>query len=256
MNLVIGIPTSGTPAAPFVESLKRLALPSRVSGFGNVSVTGNFVPAQRELIARHALNANADYLLMVDDDIVVPQNAVEELLNVFDRDPHCAIAGGLYYSRDGLRPMAVSNWNPHDTTTAFTPGFTDEPVQVDGVGFGCVLIASSALRKLDEPYFPAQIFLEERLRRVRVCNEDYAFCHRLKQHGLRTYLHPGVRLGHYDRASATTIPLAWESTEATRDNRITVRDADGSLKLIPLDGELPRAREAHMRASVEYIFEL
>lgn len=256
MNLVIGIPTSGKPAAPFVDSLKRLVLPSRVTGFGNVSVTGNFVPAQRELIARHALKSNADYLLMIDDDIVVPENAIEELLSVFDRDSECGIAGGLYYSRDGLRPMAVANWEPRDTSSAHTPAFAEEPIEVDGVGFGCVLIACSALRKLDEPYFPAQIFLEERLRRVRVCNEDYTFCHRLKRYGLKTYLHPGVRLGHYDRASATIVPGSWESREATNCDRMTVRQADGSVKIVPLDGKLQRAREEHMRATLEYIFEL
>jgi GT2 family glycosyltransferase len=174
---------------------------------------------------------------------------------VFDRDPRCGIAGGLYYSRDGLRPMAVAKWNPRDTTSAYTPAFADAPVQVDGVGFGCVLVSCSVLRKLDEPYFPAQIFIEEQIRRVRVCNEDYVFCHRLKEYGYNTYLHAGVRLGHYDRASATTIPLSWESTEATNQNRMTVRRADGSQALVPLDSTVAATREEHVPAALEYIFQ-
>jgi hypothetical protein len=255
VNLIIGIPTSGTPAKPFLESLSRLALPDRITGFGNISVTGNFVPAQRELIARQALKSNADYLLMVDDDIVAPENTIEELLAVFECDAQCGIAGGLYYSRDGLRPMAVSNWNPNDTTTAYTPGFADAPVEVDGVGFGCVLVSCKALRALDQPFFPAQVFVEEKLRRVRVCNEDYVFCHRLKEAGLRTYLHAGVRLGHYDRATGTTVPSSWESTEVTQQNRMTVRRPDGSLALVPFDGSMQRQREEHVAGALQYIFE-
>lgn len=254
MNLVIGIPTAGTPAKPFVESLSRLELPAAVTGFGNVSITGNFVPAQRELIARHALRSNADFLLMIDDDIVAPADTLVRLLEVFDRDPQCGIAGGLYYSRDGLRPMAVANWDPGDTTTAFTPAFTNERVQVSGVGFGCVLVKCSVFHELGEPYFPAQIFLEETARRVRVCNEDYLFCHRLAGIGRRTYLHPGVRLGHYDRATGRTFPEVWESEEATAYNRITVLGADGSIALVPLDESLQRSQEVHVPAKLDYIF--
>lgn len=254
MNLVVGIPTSGNPAKPFVDSLSRLALPESVTGFGNVSVTGNFAPGQRELIVRHALRSHADFLLMIDDDIIAPVDTIVQLLSVFEADNSCAIAGGLYYSRDGLRPMAVADWDPSDTTSAYTPAFTDAPVPVAGIGFGCVLVACSVFQELDEPYFPAQVFLEEAARRVRVCNEDYLFCHRVAKLNRRTYLHAGVRLGHYDRESGKTFPEVWEREEVTRQNRMTVRNPDGSLALVPLDRSLNAAGETHATGKLEYIF--
>jgi hypothetical protein len=254
VNLVIGIPTGGNPAKPFIESLSRIALPESVTGFGNVSITGNFAPAQRELIVRHALRSNADFLLMIDDDIIAPADTIVKLLSVFDSDDGCALVGGLYYSRDGLRPMAVADWDPANTTFAYTPAFTDAPVPVAGVGFGCVLVKCSVFQELNEPYFPAQVFLEETARRVRVCNEDYLFCHRVARLNRRAYLHAGVRLGHYDRESGKTFPEVWESEEVTGHNRMTVRNPDGSLALVPLDRALQAAGETHLPASLEYIF--
>jgi hypothetical protein len=253
LNLVIGFPTAGNPSKPFLESFTKLALPASVTGIDQITVTGNFVPAQRELIARHALKVNADYLLMVDDDIVMPEDAVTELLSVFESDARCGVAGGLYYARDGIRPMAVANWDPIDTTTAYTPAFKSDPVVVDGVGFGCVLINCDLLKILVEPYFAAQVFVEESLRRVRVCNEDYLFCHRAKAHNFSTYLHAGVRLGHYDRVTGVTFPLAWETEEQTGRKRMGVLRPDGTYALEVLDDTLPRARERHMRAELEYI---
>jgi hypothetical protein len=255
LNLVIGIPTAGNPAKPFLESLKTLVFPDAITGFDNISVRGNFAPAQREVIARHALRVKADYLLMIDDDIVLPSDALLRLLAVFEQDERCGIAGGLYYARDGVRPMAVSNWNPGDTTTAHTPAFAHEAVAVDGVGFGCVLVKCSVLKTLPEPCFPAQVFLEESKRRVRVCNEDYLFCRRAKEFGFLTYLHAGVRLGHYDRASGVTFPVSWEDRDATNIARMGVMRPDGNVVMQPLDENAPRAREQHMHGSLDYIIQ-
>jgi hypothetical protein len=255
LNLVIGVPTAGNPAKPFVESFSKLALPDSVTGIDQITVTGNFVPAQRELIAEHALSVNADYLLMVDDDIILPTDAVTQLLAVFARDDRCGIVGGLYYARDGIRPMAVAGWDPGDTTTAYTPAFANDAVAVDGVGFGCVLIRCDVLRILVEPYFSAQVFVEESLRRVRVCNEDYLFCHRARAHNFATYLHAGVRLGHYDRASGIVFPREWESVDQTNRKRMTVLRPDGTYALEPLDDAAPRAHERHVSAKVEYILQ-
>lgn len=253
MNLVIGIPSAGNPARPFVESLSSLTLPQIITGFDNLTVTGNFVPAQRELIARHALRVNADLLLMIDDDMILPSDTVTQLLDVFAQNDRCGIVGGLYYARDGIRPMAVANWNPAETTSAYTPAFAHKPVSVDGVGFGCVLIDCNLLRVLTEPYFPAQLFLEESRRQVRVCNEDYLFCHRAKSAGYSTFLHAGVRLGHYDRASDTVFPTAWESEAQTNRPRMTVVRPDGTYALEALDDEMPRVAEQHVPSSIDYI---
>ncbi len=253
MKLVVGIPTAGQPARPFLESFKTLELPAAITAIENKTVSGNFVPAQRELLAEFALERSADLLMMVDDDMVMPADAISRLIESF-ADSRVGIVGALYYSRDGLRPMAVVDWDPNDTTGAAIPAFDDRtPAPVDGVGFGLVIVRIAALASLSRPFFPAHVYMERALGRVRVCNEDFLFCKRLRDAGWSVLLHPGVRCGHYDRASERTYPLVWESARETNQRRMIAGKTDGTVGKVPFDATVPRAPETHECADLEYI---
>ena len=244
MKLLIGIPTGGQPARPFLDALRELALPPNVDDAERVVWSGNFVPAQREMIARDAVERGVDLLAMIDDDIVAPSDALVRLIAALDADPTAAIAGALYYSRDSARPMAVARWDSGDTTTAAIPAFAHDPVRVDGVGFGCVVVRVAALCELSQPYFAAHLFIDRETRVVRQCDEDYLLCERFRQAGHAVLLHAGVRVGHYDRATQTTAPAQWESEADTDRLRMIVRQADGT-HLVPFDDTQPRDAERH-----------
>jgi hypothetical protein len=168
-------------------------------------------------------------------------------------DSGLALVGALYYGRDGIRPMAATRWHSARTTTASVPAFTDGVVDVDAVGFGCVVVRVDALRGLVPPYFSTQVYVEEHAARVRICNEDFLLCERLRHAGWRTALHAGVRCKHYDRASGIAYPQTWEPAEVTRDERMLVSDRAG-LGLVPYDDEAATSREIHDTARLDYIF--
>ncbi|HTC29956.1 MAG TPA: glycosyltransferase [Candidatus Acidoferrum sp.] len=252
MKLLLGIPSAGAPTQPFLESLTRMALPTSASVVERVTVTGNFVPAQRDLIVERALALNSDVLLMCDDDMVLAPNAWVDLCGLLEAEPRAALVGALYYSRDGFRPMVVDRWDENDTRSAVIPAFDREPVAVDGIGFGCVAIRVSALRDLAPPYFPAHVFVERGAARVRVCDEDYLFCARLRQAGYRVLLHPGVRCGHYDRASQTIAPRSWEAPEITRHERMAAL-VDGHPALVETREAAMSTPESRVRANVDYV---
>lgn len=253
MKITFGIPTAGAPSDPFLQSVAGLALPPQATAFDRSVVQGNFVPAQRELIAEHALQTDADVLFMCDDDMVLPSGALTDLCDVLDAQPQCGLAGALYYSRDGFRPMTVDNWNPDDTTSATIPAFDDRtPVRVDGVGFGCVAIRVAALRVLTPPYFPAHVFIERSAGRVRVCDEDYFFCALLRARGWDVVLHPGVRAGHFNRATGTIAPASWESAADSNHPRMVVTE-NGQPRLVSATPNIACSAERHMRAAVDYL---
>ena len=253
MKLLIGIPTGGAPARPFLDALAALRLPASVTTAERLVWNGNFVPAQREMIVRDAVARGADLLAMIDDDMVVPPDALELLIAALADDPSAALAGALYYSRDSARPMAVARWSSRDTTTAAIPAFRSGAVStVDGVGFGCVVVRGAALRALRPPYFAAHIFIDEASRTVRQCDEDYLLCERLREGGGRVLLHAGVRAPHYDRATGTTAPARWEDdAETDRLRMIVLRE--GGTALVPFDDALPRATEPHEAFPVELL---
>ncbi|MBV8600521.1 MAG: hypothetical protein JO359_03030, partial [Candidatus Eremiobacteraeota bacterium] len=179
--------------------------------------------------------------------------ALELLCGALDDDPQTALTGALYYSRDGLRPMAVDEWNGADTTRAVVPAFDDrEAVAVDGVGFACVVVRVEALRALEPPFFSAHVFVERGRRLVRLVDEDYLFCERLRKAGMRVRLHGGVRCGHYDRAAKRLVPERWESPEATNRRRMYVRTPTGEA-LVDADDSLAQAREEHRPLLLDYL---
>ena len=254
MKLLIAIPTGGTPTRPFLDALAALEMPPSATAAERVVWTGNFVPAQREMIARDALRIDADYLAMIDDDIVAPPDALVRLAEVLDGDPRVAVAGALYYSRDAARPMAVAAWDSRDTTSAAVPAFAgDAPADVDGVGFGCVLVRVAALRALEPPYFAAHLYVDERARVVRQCDEDYLLCERFRAAGGRIVLHAGVRAGHYDRGADRVVPETWEPDADTGRLRMIVRN-DRGTELVPFDDRVPRARERQQAFPAALLF--
>jgi hypothetical protein len=243
VNLLIGIPTSGQPTRPFLDALAKLELPPSAGDAARVVWSGNFVAAQREMIARDAIARGSDMLLMVDDDIVVPPDALLRLTAALEADPRAAVAGALYYSRDSARPMAVARWVSSDTTSAAIPPFAADAVaSVDGIGFGCVLIRVAALHDLTTPYFAAHVYIDEATRSARQCDEDYLLCERFRGAGWRVLLHAGVRAGHYDRGTDTTAPTAAEPDADTDRLRMIVQDGS-AVKLVPFDDTVPRAIE-------------
>lgn len=253
MRLLLGLPSAGSPTDPFLESLRGLRLPTNCIEFDRYVVTGNFIPAQRELIIDEALARRFDVLAMIDDDIVFPPDALQLLVAALDADPQTAFVGALYYSRDGLRPMAVERWNGHDTTTALVPAFDDRTaVIVDGVGFGCAVVRLAALSGISSPFLSAHIVIERTQRVVRVTDEDYLFCERLRAAGWRVRLHGGVRCRHFDRTTNRQLPERWEDPAVTSRPRMYVR-TEGGVALVEPDDSLPCSPEDHRPVTLDYV---
>jgi GT2 family glycosyltransferase len=190
---------------------------------------------------------------MIDDDIAFPPDALELLAEALEADPQTALVGALYYSRDGLRPMAVTNWTGTDTTEALIPAFDDRStVLVDGIGFGCTLLRLSALTGFERPFLSAHVVIQRSERLVRVADEDYLFCERLRRAGWRVRLHGGVRCKHYDRRTQKLVPDQWEDPAATASPRMYVRTPRGEALIAP-DPALPRNREEHSTIRLDYV---
>jgi hypothetical protein len=253
IRIVLGIASGGSPTKPFLDALAALELPDGVEPLTRSIATGNFIPAQRELIMDDALARDADYLFFVDDDIVLPPQALVHLLETAEADPQTAVVGGLYYSRDSVRPIVVANWRSGDTATAHVPAFTSTSTNpVDGIGFGCALLRVAAARALTPPYFPVHIYIERAARRVRQCDEDYLYCERVRAAGFAVRLDARVRCGHYDRVAGVAAPVAWEPDDVTGRARMIVA-ADGVARLVPLDESGPTIVETHVPANVVYV---
>ncbi len=249
--MLLAVPTAGAPTAPFLTSLRAIDIPPTITD--RLTVEGNFIPGQRELAARRAIASDADILVMLDDDMIVPPVVLGALTEALGADPRLGIIGGLYYSRDGIHPMVADHWSSRDTTTAAIPAYEYGVTYCDAVGFGCVAIRVEMLRTLQPPYFSTQVYVEERAARVRICNEDYLLCERVRADGWRVALHAGVRCKHYDRQSGVSQPEQWESAATTGMERMLVTDPGPRYRMVPYDARIPTKPERHEAAKLDYI---
>lgn len=162
----------------------------------------------RNRIAADALNAHYDRVLMVDNDIELPQDALKNLL---EHDQ--LIVMGYYLNRYAR--------GKHKFTTLYRTGFAwdmyaadellklrdegEHLIRVKGGGMGCALFDPAVFAMLDFPWFEwtdlGRTALDEE--DAYSCHdafqsggEDINFCVRAANHGIPVYADTRVACGH------------------------------------------------------------
>ncbi len=111
------------------------------------------IDRMRNQTAKLALEWEADYLMFIDDDVVIPINSLDRLINC-----NSDIAAGwtlirgypfqnMFYRYVDGNPQAIENF-----PDSALPIIADQ-VKVDAVGFSCALIKCELLKKVPQPWF-------------------------------------------------------------------------------------------------------
>ncbi len=149
--------------------------------------------------------AGGKYLLLLNPDTTVKEEAIERLVGFMDSHPEAGVAGGQLLSGDGSRQNSIANFpslatellNKSLLRKFFPKTFPGkertyrEPVEVDSVIGACMMVRREALEQtglLDEGYF---LFLEE---------TDW--CYRMKRAGWKVYHVPEAEISHFQGKSA------------------------------------------------------
>lgn len=177
----------------------------------------------RNEAAKLALVNEADYLMFIDDDVLIPRDTLIKLIDA-DKD---VIAGqvvirGHPFNNMAFKytsPISLAYYNDLPLSTPCLNGHEkydiecdscrltplQELVQVGAVGFSCCLIKTSVLKKIEPPYF------------VTGPNhtEDIYFCCKLADHSPETsiWLHTGVECGHM----LSPEPVEWRSRKKMQE---------------------------------------
>ena len=170
-------------------------------------VRGYDVATARNKIAQEALDLNVDYVLMVDNDVVLPENA---LLNLLD-DPKDVCLGyyahrdndNIYrgrtsvcklYSDDGIKYF---NYPLESEYTALEleaiNGTGEYKLQIHGGGMGCALIKTDVFRKLNYPWYDWVNYADNNRGML---SEDLYFCEGCRRHDIPVYTDTRVGCGH------------------------------------------------------------
>jgi hypothetical protein len=159
-------------------------------------VAGYPLERVRNQICHKFLASDADYLIMVDDDIVPPINILEMALH--DKDVIGALCyaympGPGYYSvaytkdannAPGAAPPRLGIGRDIENTGI---------VEVELVGGGCFMIHRRVLEALEEPFFRME--MDEKIL-VITASEDFSFCRKARKAGFRIWLDTGKPCRH------------------------------------------------------------
>lgn len=128
------------------------------------------IDRMRNFCGRSAMEFDCDYLVFIDDDVVVPEDCIPRLIS-HDKD---IVAGVTIVRGYPYHPMI---FNFSDKDNHYMDNYLElaSPntglVACDAVGFSCVAIKTSLLKKVELPFFVTGINY----------TEDVYFCQIVKQ---------------------------------------------------------------------------
>lgn len=198
MKLLIGIPYNGGEPPPAMAALDALDWCGMVHDY---DVRKNYgVDMARNRIAAHAVSGGYDWLLFVDADVMLPADALANLLE-HDAD----VCTGWYLNRhdhgDAQRTCLYGigrGWSyckAGDLRAKRDAGAYT--LKAKGGGMGCCLIRTDVFDVLRFPWFEWRDLSFDRVTgKVDSCGEDIDFCQKLEAAGIPVYADTRVECEH------------------------------------------------------------
>ena len=154
------------------------------------------VQLAREIAAKEAIARNCDYLFMIDDDMLGPDKEPADFVVRSLLADDVDIVAPLAFMRNPPHyPVCYARrggWNPETQMESFRYDNIlnypkDQLFECDGVGFGAVLIKTSALKAVGDRHW----FMS-----TNPTGEDILFCEKARKKGLRVFMDTRVKLKH------------------------------------------------------------
>lgn len=154
------------------------------------SVPNMMVQLARERIVEEALKYDAEYVAMVDDDMICPTNMWDQLLAhdvdvisplAFMRQPpHYPV---VYALHGGVDPVSKKEFFRNDVIPNYPK---NQLFELDAVGFGAVLIKTSVFKGMTPYYFMSTTGQ----------GEDIYFCLKARRAGFRIFCDSSIIIRH------------------------------------------------------------
>ena len=205
MRILIAVPTFETIYPDTYKSLWNLDKDGHEVLFD--SVRGYDVATARNHIAQLALNLKTDYVLMVDNDVVLPTDALTKLLEdarevnlgyYAHRDADNVYRGNTCLCKlkdadgnDYYHYPLESEYSAQEMHAIARAGVTK--MEIHGGGMGCALIRTAVFEKLKYPWYDWVNYGDKNRGML---SEDLFFCVLCRNSGIPIYADARVGCGH------------------------------------------------------------
>ena len=192
MKTLIGIPCMDMVHTSFMQSVLCRRYPP------NCEITlasGSLIYDARNNIAKKAIKDGFDQVLWLDSDMIFEPDLLTRLQAHLDAGAE--FVTGIYFARKKpIKPIiykSVTVKNSGGGYEAEITPYTDYPrdsvFEIEGCGFGAVLVKKSVIERVRAayglPFFPAMGL-----------GEDLAFCHRARELGIKILCDSSIKPKH------------------------------------------------------------
>jgi hypothetical protein len=146
----------------------------------------------RQAIVDKALKIGARYVFFLDDDVVLPSDALVRLYESLRQNPKARVIGGLYAQAGWTQGNVPAAWD--ETQTPLTSIPLDRVIRCAGVGSGCMLLDLSVLPRIPRPWFSFQ----DRVHNKMWKGDDVLLCDKVWAAGYEVLLDGRVQCDHLD----------------------------------------------------------
>jgi len=143
---------------------------------------------RNKIVQRFLSRKDMDYLMMIDSDIVPPEN----ILNLVDYQKDIITPVLFAYQGDKVLPLAVRLRKEDGFYTPIDPQETTGLQEVDGNGTGCMIIKRNVLEKIRSPFLNR--YDADGMKKLGL---DFAFCRDAKAKGFSVWCHFDYICDHY-----------------------------------------------------------
>jgi SAM-dependent methyltransferase len=156
-------------------------------------VIGEIVATARNLIAEHALNIKADWLLFLSDDVIPPGNIFDLLVRHKKK-----LVTGIYWTKSFPKQPYI--WKdillgPHEDWKY------GEFFKIDWAGCDALLIHTDVLRAIEPPWFSHDWTFNENQPKIPLPTEDLYFYTKTRKAGFELWCDATCQCLHQDRGT-------------------------------------------------------
>jgi len=205
--IAIGIPTYGRITMKWSNARHSIALPLGTSSMTITLDDSGDIAAKRNLICKEALEKGADYIFMLGDDVIIPGNAVLQMLS--RKKDLCT---GVYWTKNnpthpyiwkGLQRGPYMDWK------------AGEFFEVDFAGCDCLLIKTEILRQIPYPWFSIDwVWSDQQKAPSGLETEDFHFYLKAAKAGFNLWCDSSIQCLHEDRESGMMFGLSQDMQQA------------------------------------------
>ena len=190
MKTMIAIPCMDSVQTEFAQSLVNMKTVGEVQ-FAFLACS--LIYKSRNDLADMAVKAGADFILWLDSDVIFPNSLMVDLMA--DMKDGVDLVTGIYHMR--RPPFKPVIWKklrqgliPQDNESEDWDDYPkDGMFEIDGCGFGCVLMRTEMLQPIVNRY-------HDLFGPVPGYGEDLSFCVRARSSGFHLWADPKIQIGH------------------------------------------------------------